>query len=242
MYLIVDIGNTCAKLAVFDGAEMLCVEQCSNRTLDALPSLAARYPFQRGILSSVIDLDESVRAAWEALPFPRLQLNSHTPLPITHRYATPETLGPDRIAAVVGAHDRFPNHDILVIDAGTAITYDFIDHHGCYHGGNIAPGMAMRFKALHAFTGRLPLVESSADVPLLGDTTASAIQSGVVRGIQWEMEGCIRQLQRIYPDLLVFLTGGTTFSFDTNVKSTIFADKFLVLKGLNRILRYNDSL
>ncbi|MDR2860026.1 MAG: type III pantothenate kinase, partial [Mediterranea sp.] len=126
-----------------------------------------------------------------------------------------------------------------VIDAGTAITYEFIDAKGQYHGGNISPGMQMRFKALHHYTERLPLIQSDGDAPPVGVSTETAIRSGVLKGIEYEMMGYITKFRDKYPDLLVFLTGGDAFSFDTRVKSIIFADKFLVLKGLNRILNYN---
>ena len=146
----------------------------------------------------------------------------------------------DRLAAVIGAHEIKPNKALLVIDAGTCITYDFIDEFGQYKGGNISPGMRMRFKALNVFTDKLPEITPKGEMPMYGQTTETAIRSGVIRGIEFEMNGYIRQLQKNYPELLVFLTGGDDFSFDTNLKSIIFADGLLVLKGLNRILEYND--
>jgi type III pantothenate kinase len=129
-----------------------------------------------------------------------------------------------------------------VIDAGTCITYDFIDGQGNYHGGNISPGMEMRFQALHAFTSKLPVVSAEGELPSFGQSTETAIRSGVIRGIEYEISGHIGQLEKKYSRLLVFLTGGNEFSFETNLKSSIFADVFLVLKGLNRILEYNETL
>ena len=120
----------------------------SNQSLDCLEALCAKYPVEQGIVATVIDLSERVLAALVALPFPLLWLDSKTPLPVTNLYETPETLGYDRMAAVVGANEQYPRRDILVIDAGTCITYEFIDSKGQYHGGNISPGMQMRFKAL----------------------------------------------------------------------------------------------
>jgi type III pantothenate kinase len=148
----------------------------------------------------------------------------------------------DRLAAVIAANHLKPGKDLLVIDAGTCITYDFIDKDGRYHGGNISPGMQMRFKALNYFTNKLPLVASQGEIEFHGQTTETAIRSGVIYGIEHEISGYILQLQKNYPDLLVFLTGGDDFSFDTKLKSVIFADRFLVLKGLNRILEYNDKI
>ena len=239
--LIIDIGNTAAKVALFDGGEMVEVLTESNQSLDCLEVLCAKYPVEQGIVATVIDLSERVLAALVALPFPLLWLDSKTPLPVTNLYETPETLGYDRMAAVVGANEQYPRRDILVIDAGTCITYEFIDSKGQYHGGNISPGMQMRFKALNQFTGRLPLIDSNGRKLPMGRDTETAIRAGVLKGMEYEISGYIESMKHKYPELLVFLTGGDDFSFDSSVKSVIFADRFLVLKGLNRILNYNNG-
>ena len=239
--LIIDIGNTVAKVALFDGRELVDVVHDSNRSLGRLPEVCARYPVERAILVSVIDLSPEVESRLEGLPCPLLRLDADTPLPVKNLYETPRTLGYDRMAAVVGAFDRFPGRDLLVIDAGTCITYEFLDASGRYHGGNISPGLQMRFRALHQFTGRLPQVSADGRLPFIGKDTDTAIRAGVLRGIEYEMQGYIHAMRDKYPGLLVFLTGGDEFSFDTNLKSIIFADRFLVLKGLNRILIYNND-
>ena len=241
MNLIIDIGNTAAKVALFDGGEMVEVLTESNQSLDCLEALCAKYPVEQGIVATVIDLSERVLAALVALPFPLLWLDSKTPLPVTNLYETPETLGYDRMAAVVGANEQYPRRDILVIDAGTCITYEFIDSKGQYHGGNISPGMQMRFKALNQFTGRLPLIDSNGRKLPMGRDTETAIRAGVLKGMEYEISGYIESMKHKYPELLVFLTGGDELSFDSSVKSIIFADRFLVLKGLNRILNYNNG-
>ena len=204
MNLIIDIGNTAAKVALFDGGEMVEVLTESNQSLDCLEALCAKYPVEQGIVATVIDLS-------------------------------------DRMAAVVGANEQYPRRDILVIDAGTCITYEFIDSKGQYHGGNISPGMQMRFKALNQFTGRLPLIDSNGRKLPMGRDTETAIRAGVLKGMEYEISGYIESMKHKYPELLVFLTGGDDFSFDSSVKSIIFADRFLVLKGLNRILNYNNG-
>ena len=240
MNLIVDIGNSVAKIAIFEGEKLVEVFRGSNHSLDCLPMFCHKYPIKRGIIASVITLSNTIRKQLAELPFPVIELNWETPVPITNLYETPQTLGMDRLAAVVAANHMKPGHDILVIDAGTCITYDFIDSSGSYHGGNISPGMRMRFKALSIFTDKLPKISPKGEKPLYGQSTETAIRSGVIHGIEYEMSGYIRQLQKKYPALLVFLTGGDDFSFETKLKSIIFADRFLVLKGLNRILTYND--
>ena len=241
MNLIIDIGNTVAKLAVFDDDNLLEVFYDSNQTLESLPAVCGKYPLSRAVVATVIELNETVENRLKSLPVPLLQLDSTTPLPIKNLYETPQTLGYDRIAAVVGAYQNFPGRDILVIDAGTCITYELVDAAGRYHGGNISPGLQMRFKALHQFTGHLPLVEPEGRSLSIGKDTETAIRAGVLRGIEYEIEGYIHSMKTKYPELLVFLTGGDEFSFDTNLKSIIFADRFLVLKGLNRILVYNND-
>lgn len=239
--LVIDIGNTIAKLAVFEGDNLLEVCCDSNQTLGQLLDFCAKYACRRAIVATVIDLTESAMAQLNALPVPLLWLDKNTPLPVQNLYETPQTLGYDRMAAVVGAVTQCPHRDLLVIDAGTCITYELVDAEGRYLGGNISPGMQMRFKALHQFTGRLPLVDREGRMPEVGKNTETAIRAGVIKGMEYEMKGYIDALKYKYPQLLVFLTGGDEFSFDTNLKSIIFADRFLVLKGLNRILQYNND-
>ena len=242
MHLVIDIGNTSAKIAVFSQGEIKDMIRCSNQSLEGLSALCQRYPIQKGIWSSVISLDEKAQRQLQQLPFPMIEFTYQTPVPIRNLYQTPQTLGVDRLAAVIAAYTQKPNHAALVIDAGTCITYDFIDEFGQYHGGNISPGMEMRFKALHEFTSKLPKIQASGETPPYGTSTETAIRSGVIRGIEHEISGYIQHLRKNYPSLLVFLTGGNEFSFDTNLKSGIFADGFLVLKGLNSILDYNEVI
>jgi len=239
--LIIDIGNTVAKLAAFKGKKMLEVVYDENDTLKQLPDFCSKYDFSQAIVATVIDCTSQVEQRLESLPFPLLRLNADTHLPIENLYETPRTLGYDRIAAVVGANELRPGCNLLVVDAGTCITYEFIDCCGRYHGGNISPGLQMRLKALHQFTGKLPLVEAKGRRLDMGKDTETAIRAGVFRGIELEISGYIQCVKQKYPDVLVFLTGGDDFSFDTNLKNIIFADRFLVLKGLNRILNYNND-
>jgi len=140
---------------------------------------------------------------------------------------------------VVGASFLCPDCEILVIDAGTAITYDFIDSKKVYWGGNIAPGLDLRLRALHEFTQKLPLVSVKNETPFIGNSTDSAILSGVIYGIVFEIDGYINELKIKYPQLSTFLTGGSTFYFAAKLKNAIFAERNLVLIGLNRILQYN---
>lgn len=241
MKLIIDIGNTVAKLVAFDGDEPVEEVRTSNESLAALGAFAAKYAFTHGIVGAVREITPQAEERLQALHIPLLRFTSSTPVPITNRYRTPQTLGSDRLAAAVGARSLKPGKDLLIIDAGTCVTYEVIDALGNYWGGNIAPGMHMRLRALHEFTAKLPLVEAEGAVPGMGYDTDTAIRSGVLRGMKYEIEGYIRSMRAKYPKLLVFLTGGDKINFDTTIKNIIFADKFIVPRGLNKILDYNND-
>lgn len=242
MKLIIDIGNTVVKMVAFRGDEPVDEIRAESGELAGLCDFVKKYDFRRGIVGTVRNLLDSEEEALSRLPFPLLRLSPDTPVPITNRYRTPQTLGSDRLAAVIGASSLKPGYDLLIIDAGTCITYEVIDARGNYWGGNIAPGMQMRLRALHEFTGRLPLVEAEGDVPGMGYSTETAIRSGVLRGMKYEIEGYIKSMRSKFPHLLVFLTGGDRISFDTNIKNIIFTDRYIVPRGLNKILDFNEEL
>ncbi len=239
MKLIIDIGNTTTKLVAFKGDEPIEQIKLEGMTLDGAQPFLLKYQFTHGIVGTVRDITEEVEQQLEALPFPILRFTTDTPIPIHNRYRTPHTLGTDRLAAAVGASTLKPGKDLLIIDAGTCITYEVIDAQGNYWGGNIAPGMQMRLRALREFTAKLPLVEPEGEVPGMGYDTETAIRSGVLRGMKYEIEGYIRSMRAKYPHLLVFLTGGNKIKFDTTIIDTIIDDKYIVPRGLNRILDYN---
>ena len=239
MNLAIDIGNTVAKLALFDNGELVEVLSSSNHSLDCLAMLCQKYPVDKAVMASVIKVSRTIRRQLAKIEVSVLELTYRTPVPINNRYRTPETLGMDRLAAVVGANNLMPGKDILVIDAGTAVTYEFIDADANYWGGNISPGIYTRFKALNACCDKLPLIDKEGEDIDMGYDTETAIRAGVIKGMQYEMMGYIELMRKKYPNLLVFLTGGDRFSFDDSLKSIIFADRFLVLKGLNTILEYN---
>ncbi|MBQ5663867.1 MAG: type III pantothenate kinase [Bacteroidaceae bacterium] len=242
MNLVIDIGNSYCKAALFEERTMKEFHKGSNRFIEILDKWSKNYNIKKAIVSSVIEIPATIVGQLEKLSCQYIQFNAQTKLPIKILYRTPHTLGVDRIAAVVGAQGEAPERDILVIDAGSAITYDFIDTQGNYHGGNIAPGINMRLTALHEHTGKLPLVLPEGDTPAMGYDTETAIRSGVINGIKHEIEGYISQISKKYPSLLVFLTGGDEKILINSIKSRIFADEFLVLKGLNRILTNHGTV
>jgi type III pantothenate kinase len=239
MNLIIDQGNTRVKLALFEGTELIKHIVADELSTSTVKLFIAEERISGVILSTVKKLSATTLNHLKSLSEQFVLLSHTTRLPFTLHYRTPETLGRDRIAAIAGAYFEHPNRNSLVIDAGTAITYDFIDNTGCYRGGNIAPGLEMRLNALNHFTDKLPLIDTNGDAPLTGFDTETAIRSGVANGIVFEIEGYANHLSNEYSDLLIFLTGGDTFYFDKRLKNIIFADEYLVLKGLNRILQYN---
>ena len=168
-----------------------------------------------------------------------VELDHLTELPIENLYETPETLGKDRIAAAVGANELFPDQNLLIIDAGTAITYDLVSEKNQFIGGNISPGLEMRFKALNHFTGKLPLVNYSDDFETVGRNTIDAIRAGVQNGILFEIAQTIDLFNRNYQNLHIIMTGGDSYFFDKKLNYSIFVNFNLTLIGLNRILEHN---
>ena len=242
MNLTIDMGNTRVKYAVFDGGTVVsdgCSEEFDEAVIDRI--LAAHPGITQAIVATTRGpVDDTVALVRRRIGR-CLRLSPQLPLPIRNGYTTPETLGEDRLAAAVGAASLYPGRNLLIVDFGTAITIDQVSADGVFRGGNISPGMQMRYKALHQFTGRLPLIDSNGRKLPMGRDTETAIRAGVLKGMEYEISGYIESMKHKYPELLVFLTGGDDFSFDSSVKSIIFADRFLVLKGLNRILNHNNG-
>jgi len=239
MNLCVDQGNSSTKVGVFSGDSIQQLYVYEEFTVIDLQKILVTFTIENCIISSVITTNDQLLTSLRQGVSHLIELSHTTPVPIKNTYETPETLGKDRLAAVVGAAFLKPNSDLLVIDAGTAITYDFIDANSVYWGGSISAGITIRLRGLHEFTKKLPLVEIALESDLLARNTKSALISGALNGIVFEMDGYITFLKNKYPQLSTFLTGGSTFYFDTKLKNTIFAEKNLVLIGLNRILQYN---
>jgi len=240
MNLIIDQGNTLCKVACIDQSGSIVFSTVfETLTPEIILDLFQNFKPANGILSTVKAFDPQLIAVLRAHLKTFVELGSDTPIPIRNGYATPATLGFDRLAAAVGAWSLQPGKPLLVIDLGTAVTYDFVSAEGIFTGGNIAPGVRTRLKSLHHFTGKLPLVEPASNFDLLGNSTETAIRSGVMQGILFEINGYIDALKLQYPSLFAFLTGGDLIYFDGKLKNGIFVDANLVLTGLNRILRHN---
>ena len=236
MNLVIDYGNSSAKVGIFDHLKLN--EKYVFTEVVTLQDFLKKSAVENFIISSV-NADAVEISSWAIHAKKKLILHHALPLPIKKFYATPETLGVDRLAGVCGGHQLFPEHNCLVIDAGTCITYDFVDREGNYHGGSISPGLTMRFQAVNTFTAKLPLVHPVANPALIGNSTESCIQSGVINGLLEEIDGIIEQYKKKFDDLQVILCGGDALFFENKLKAAIFAVPELVLSGLNSILIYN---
>jgi type III pantothenate kinase len=240
MNLVIDRGNSSFKIALFDKKRL--VENFQLKEIDSsfLQKIITEYAPESGIISAVKQVDSDISGfLHENIPS-FYELNNQLPLPVKIAYETPETLGVDRIAAAVGATAEKKNSNLLIIDIGTAITIDFVSAEGIYKGGNISPGPQLRLKALHDYTDKLPYVPEKGDIPDFGYDTETAIRSGVVQGITRELDSYIEEYQKKQA-VFAFLTGGYSFYFESKLKNSIFADENLVLKGLNKILYFQQQ-
>lgn len=236
--IAIDLGNTGGKYGIFETDAL--VAQGNFKEQEGLPQHVTVQVFDHAIIASVSGSAAEQIKRGLSVSGSSMMLSAQTALPVSNGYKSPETLGADRIAAAVAAHYFFPNRNCLSIDAGTAITYDFIDATGLYQGGGIAPGIQMKFRALHTFTGRLPLVQGiQENVPLVGQTTQESLESGVLAGTAAEVEGIIAAYRQKAEQLVVILCGGDAGFFESTIKHPIFVIPELVLIGLQRILRHN---
>jgi type III pantothenate kinase len=242
--LVIDIGNSRTKFAIFHERNLWETRQIVKFDLDQLNQILDNHKITHSIVSSVNDeilnLENLLKIRTKYIRF-----SARVNAGVTNKYKSPETLGLDRLAGVIGAKALFPDRNCLVIDAGTCITYDAVDVDGIYEGGSISPGLKMRLQAMHKFTGRLPEIELSDYSDWRGYDTSTAMLSGVLNGSTEEVKGMIEIYRLKYPELLVILCGGDAIFFDSRLKNSIFAHTLktepdLVLLGLNEVIDKND--
>ncbi len=239
MNLIIDVGNTRIKTAVFEDSKMIHNESLIHESfISEAINIIKKYNCSNAIISSVGAIKKSQIAKLQ-VEIDLIELNYNTKVPFVNKYATPKTLGVDRIALVSSAISEYPNKNVLIVDAGTCITYDFVNNKGNYYGGAISPGLQMRYKALHVFTEKLPLLEPSETFELIGNSTETSIHSGIINGVINEIDGIINQYRKKNVDLTVVLTGGDINFLSNKLKNSIFANPNFLLAGLNTILTHN---
>ena len=238
MNLIVDIGNTCLKIALFEKNNLIEKSYLLDNYLDNIKNILSKNPVENSIVSNVGEINDELISV----------LNDNTDLvlfknilklPFKNTYSSKETLGQDRIALVSSASYQFPDENVLIIDAGTCITYDFKNHNNEYIGGGISPGIKMRFKSLNFFTSKLPLIDVFDDFELIGNNTKESLISGVVNGTTMEIDGIIQQYCDKFKNIRIILTGGDSKFLLKRIKNTIFADQNFLTKGLNYLLEAN---
>ena len=242
MNLVIDAGNTQIKLGVFGRNGLLYSEVLEEHGFtDGIKAVFQKYPgISHGIVASVGHLGKSATDALSV--FCKVHaVGPETRMPFRNNYATTHTLGADRMALATAAFYGYPRRNALVVDAGSCVTFDFLNGYGEYLGGAISPGLRMRYRALHEFTARLPRLEPEEPLDLIGNATASSMHSGVVNGLVSELDGIIGQYRNRYPDLTVILTGGDAQFLAKRLKSSIFAHSNFLLEGLNQLLDYNKS-
>ncbi|MDA8558210.1 type III pantothenate kinase [Flavobacteriaceae bacterium] len=238
MNLVVDIGNSSLKVAIFDKKLMTSKFIYTNQSLNIFSDLFKNNVIDNCLISNVSTIDKNI------LDFLKINsnlfsINESINLPFINLYKTKNTLGHDRIALVSAAAIDFPDQNTLIIDTGTCITYDFKNSENEYLGGGISPGIQMRFKSLNSQTSKLPLSTINLDYKLIGDDTNSSINSGVVYGVISEINGIINQYQERFKNIKIILTGGDSNFLLKKIKNTIFADQNFLLKGLNYLLENN---
>jgi type III pantothenate kinase len=236
MNISVDIGNSAVKIGYFVDNKLTEKKFFLNREIiwsEIIPED-----------TTAVIISASGRFSDELLKYLHQKkivfhtLTHTSKIPITLDYKTPETLGLDRVAGAVGAETLFPGQPSLVIDAGTALTFGFISN-SCFQGGNISPGLSLRYRSLHEHTARLPLLGVPQNEIFFGKSTTEAIESGVFNGFMYEIEGTIQRFESLHGNINIILTGGDSQFFVSKIKKTIFAEPNLVLIGLNRILTHN---
>ena len=242
MNLVIDIGNTLVKMAVFQDDKLIKKKTSLKQNFfKNLEELDQSFPNIEDVLLSSVSKTPSKWLQKLQEDYKMIVLDQELPQVFQNAYATPKTLGNDRIALVSAACKSYPTQNVMVIDAGTCITFDFKNAENHYLGGAISPGLQMRFQAMHTFTENLPLLEPEEEVELIGNTTVKSMQSGVVNGIIAEIEGVISRYSSQFEDLTIILTGGDSQFLCKRLKNSIFANSNFLLEGLNYILEFNKS-
>ncbi len=240
--ICIDWGNTNVKAAIFNNDTIQ--KQFTFSAEDAMgkvTDIMNQYQPVKAIICSVVKQSGEVESLVRSKINSTVVLDANTNLPIYNGYLSADTLGPDRLALVCAAHALHPGKNNLVISAGTCVTYNFVTKNKMFRGGAISPGLQMRLNAMHSFTGKLPQVDMEGELIMLGYDTATCMRSGAAYGIAFEIDGMVNEYAATQPDFNAILTGGDAPFFASKIKSKIFADPDLLLKGLNLILNHNVS-
>ncbi|MFP5437139.1 MAG: type III pantothenate kinase [Bacteroidia bacterium] len=241
MLLAVDIGNTKVKLAVFEkDVALLSVSVAKEMALKTVEEIFLMYPEISESVLSIVGKEEEKLFFWLKQHTRVFAVHREIPMPFINKYATPHTLGVDRMVLAAGATLAYPEQNRLVIDAGTCVTYDFVSAKDEYLGGAISPGLQLRYNAMHTFTAKLPLLYPEMPENYTGNSTETSLHAGAVFGLLYEIEGFIEAYLKQYQQLTVILTGGDADFLAKRLKNTIFANSNFLLESLNSLYKYSN--
>ena len=239
MNLVLDVGNSLLKIALFQKSELIQKFMFSENYKRNIEDIISNYKVTHSIISNVGRIDDSIiNILKESTNL--LLVSNQLKIPFKNLYKSKNTLGQDRLALVSAAAFNFPNENVLIVDVGSCITYDFKNNNNEYLGGGISPGISMRFKSLNTFTSNLPLIDFDSIYQLIGNNTKNSITSGVVNGTISEINGIIQQYREEFKNIRIILTGGDSNFLLKRIKNTIFADRNFLLIGLNKLLEDNS--
>ena len=239
MNLVLDVGNSLLKIALFEKSELIQKFKFSENYKRNIEDIISNYKVTHSIISNVGRIDDSIiNILKESTNL--LFVSNQLKIPFKNLYKSKNTLGQDRLALVSAAAFNFPNENVLIVDVGSCITYDFKNNNNEYLGGGISPGISMRFKSLNTFTSNLPLIDFDSIYQLIGNNTKNSITSGVVNGTISEINGIIQQYREEFKNIRIILTGGDSNFLLKRIKNTIFADRNFLLIGLNKLLEDNS--
>ena len=239
MNLVLDVGNSLLKIALFEKSELIQKFKFSENYRRNIEDIISKYKVTHSIISNVGRIDDSIiNILKESTNL--LLVSNQLKIPFKNLYKSKNTLGQDRLALVSAAAFNFPNENVLIVDIGSCITYDFKNNNNEYLGGGISPGISMRFKSLNTFTSNLPLIDFDSIHQLIGNNTKNSINSGVINGTISEINGIIQQYCEEFKNIRIILTGGDSNFLLKRIKNTIFADRNFLLIGLNKLLEDNS--
>ena len=239
MNLVLDVGNSLLKIALFEKSELIQKFKFSENYKRNIEDIISKYKVTHSIISNVVRIDDStINILKESTNL--LLVSNQLKIPFKNLYKSKNTLGQDRLALVSAAAFNFPNENVLIVDVGSCITYDFKNNNNEYLGGGISPGISMRFKSLNTFTSNLPLIDFDNIHKLIGNNTKNSINSGVINGTISEINGIIQQYCEEFKNIRIILTGGDSNFLLKRIKNSIFADQNFLLVGLNKLLEDNS--
>lgn len=240
MNIVIDVGNTLIKFGVFNSQKLIFKDKGTlTNYLSKIEEIVVLFPNISNAVLSIVGNFPTEYIAVTKRYFKIFYISKDILFPIKIAYKTPDTLGIDRMVLAASAYFQYSSKNILVIDTGTCITYDFVDDKGIYQGGAISPGIQLRYQSLNEYTHKLPLLEMEFPDYFIGKSTKSSIHSGVINGVIYEIDGVINQYDKKFKDLTVILTGGSADFLRDKLKNSIFANSNFLLEGLNFLFEYN---